>query len=108
VRRAEFEQKRRVEAVLIRCRRHLHGYDGTHFHTTSLVEFIRVSALELGGDLRLTDVRIAMQQQARHAFAPWRPEQPFELFECLTGAWIVNPAISQQALDTRFVFELRL
>jgi hypothetical protein len=49
-----------------------------------------------------------MQQQARHAFAPWRPEQPFKLFECLSGAWIVNPAISQQALDTRFVFELRL
>ncbi|WP_441300000.1 hypothetical protein [Caballeronia sordidicola] len=39
--------------------------------------------------LRFANVRIAMQQQARHAFAPWRPEQPFELFECLSGAWIV-------------------
>ncbi|OXC79302.1 hypothetical protein BSU04_07520 [Caballeronia sordidicola] len=43
----------------------MHGYDGTDFHTKALVEFIRVSTLRLGGDLRFA---VTVQQLGRRLY----------------------------------------
>jgi hypothetical protein len=46
MRGAQFEQQRRIEAMLIGRWRHLHRDDGAHFNAETFVKFVRM----LNGD----------------------------------------------------------
>jgi hypothetical protein len=92
----KLEDKRRIEPMLVRRRRHLHDIDVSSFHTFDLVQSAGMVSLEFGDYQCLADVRVALQDHAWYPLTRWCLQEKLQLLKRLVGRPIVDPSVTTQ------------